>query len=195
MNPLTPQIVDKIKGKTWIITDTHFGHANMVQYCGRPEDFSNTIFNNLFKMIQPNDLLIHLGDICIGNDSLWHERLSVIDCKKVLVRGNHDKKSDNWYMTHGWDFVCDNFSTTFLGKKILFSHMPRPVQLYDFNIHGHFHNDLHRLLDRQWVVPDEEERNKEVLETLTKNHINISIEETNYKPVLLDTIIKKGIEL
>mgnify|MGYP001559594400 CR=1 FL=1 len=23
----------------WITTDTHFGHRNMEQYCGRPKDF------------------------------------------------------------------------------------------------------------------------------------------------------------
>lgn len=163
--------------KTWLITDTHFGHDKMVQYCGRPEDFSSIILNNLLKIVQPDDTLIHLGDICIGQDVLWHQRLAIIDCRKILVRGNHDHKSDSWYMSNGWDFVCNSFTTKFIGKDLLFSHEPLPIVDNNLNIHGHFHNTLHH---------------EDMFGSLTLNHICLSIEETNYKPVLLETIIKKS---
>ena len=29
--------------------------------------------------------------------------------RKVLVMGNHDKKSARWYSEHGFDFVCNMF--------------------------------------------------------------------------------------
>lgn len=161
--------------KIWLITDTHFGHDKMIQYCNRPEDFSSIILNNLLKMVQPDDLLIHLGDICIGQDVLWHERLNVIPCKKILVRGNHDHKSDSWYMSNGWDFVCTSFINRFEGKNILFSHAPLPISNNDFNIHGHLHNGTHH---------------EDIFGLLTDKHILLSIENTNYKPVLLETLIK-----
>ena len=161
--------------RVWLITDTHFGHDKMIQYCGRPDDFSSKILNNMFSMVNKDDLLIHLGDICIGQDTLWHERLAVINCKKILVRGNHDHKSDSWYMSHGWYFVCSSFVTRFEGKNILFSHAPLPISDNDLNIHGHFHNTLHH---------------EDMFGLLTNKHICLSIEETNYKPVLLETYIE-----
>lgn len=174
--------------RTWIITDTHFGHDKMVEYCGRPKNHSDLILKNL-AMIQTGDILIHLGDFCIGNDELWHklffEELSGV--RKILVKGNHDRKSNNWYLTHGWDFVCDKFSDHFFGNYITFSHIPiNGIQ--NINIHGHFHNTLHRLLDKKFY-PGEEERNKEdfPLENYNpKLHRLITIENTNYKPILLE---------
>lgn len=179
--------------KIWLITDTHFGHDKMVQYCGRPENFNELIVRGL-NVLDKDDILIHLGDICIGRDAEWHQCIiQRIGCKKILVRGNHDKKSNEWYMSHGWDFVCESFSLKIGSDRILFSHEPKHLSRNDFNIHGHFHNNLHRLQRREWAVDGEEERNREILDTLTMNHINLSIEETNYKPILLSTLLAKGV--
>lgn len=52
--------------KIWITTDTHFGHDMLIQY-GRPTDFSERIFKGL-EQVSPGDMLIHLGDFCIGKD-------------------------------------------------------------------------------------------------------------------------------
>ena len=76
--------------------------------------------------ISENDLLIHLGDICIGNNDFIHEVISDLGCRKVLVKGNHDSKSWSWYMEHGWDFVCDAFRLEYCGRIIMFSHVPQP---------------------------------------------------------------------
>jgi len=177
--------------KIWVITDTHLGHKNMVQYCGRPENHSELILENL-KVIKEGDTVIHLGDFCIGNDSDWHIKFMAqipAGVKKFLIRGNHDKKSNNWYLNHGWDFVAESFSDNYFGKFITFSHIPIP-NVQNLNIHGHFHNNLHRLKRKEWVTPDEEERNMVVLESMNDNHKLLAIEETNYKPVLLNSLVK-----
>ena len=57
--------------RIWLTTDTHFGHSKMVEYCGRPENFSDRILEN-FKVIKEHDILLHLGDFCIGNELMWH---------------------------------------------------------------------------------------------------------------------------
>jgi len=157
----------------WVITDTHFGHAKMIPYCGRPEDFSEIILFNLNK-IPDDDILIHLGDICMGDAVYWHEKLSSFKFKKILVLGNHDKKGISWYYDHGWDFVCNSFTIRFMGKNLLFSHEPLSIVDNNFNIHGHFHNTLHH---------------EDMFGSLTKNHICLSIEDTNYQPVRLNDLI------
>lgn len=135
--------------KIFILTDTHFGHDRLVHMAEgspfqRPADFTNRILNG-FGQIQ-GDLLIHLGDVCIGNDAQWHtaflERAHAHFKKVVLVRGNHDGKSDAWYYSQGWDFVCREFFNKVYGKRIVFSHAPiakENIGGADFNVHGHYH--------------------------------------------------------
>ena len=181
-----------MKNRIFITSDTHLGHSKMPLYCGRPENHSELILLGLRKNLRDGDILIHLGDICIGNDEAWHYDLAgyLPKVKRFLVRGNHDRKSDTWYLNHGWDFVAERFDNTYFGKKIVFSHQPVKDDDYDLNIHGHFHNNLHRLLKGEYVVEGEKERNMIPLSLLTKKHKLFVIENTKYQPVLLDTFIK-----
>jgi calcineurin-like phosphoesterase family protein len=82
----------------WISSDTHFNHKNIIKY-GRPEDFEEQIKDGL-KDISGNDILIHLGDVCIGKDAENNEYLSNIKGKHILVKGNHDNKSTNFYLKY-----------------------------------------------------------------------------------------------
>ena len=185
--------------KIYLTTDTHFGHAKMKEYCGRPDGFENKILKNL-EHLTSDDLLIHLGDFCIGDDERWHNIFNMkVRARKWLILGNHDHKSNEWYLNHGWDFVGAKFQDRLFGKNILFSHTPVRYDkfasgmwssaAFDINIHGHFHNNLHRLQDGIFVVPGEKERNFIDLKNLTPRHKLLSIEYTHYQPVLLEKFI------
>lgn len=136
----------------WITTDTHFGHKKLIEY-GRPNDYEVKILKGL-KVLKPGDWLIHLGDVCIGHDGDWHQRIiEPLPCRKTLIRGNHDRKTAEWYISHGWDAVCDSLQIVFQGKNIVFSHCPETPAYwynktrfdgYDMNIHGHTHGNNHR---------------------------------------------------
>ncbi len=125
----------------WLISDTHFGHNKN----NRPEGFEDRIMSNL-RIIQPNDILIHLGDFCMGGDKYWHRRFMENSKAKKhwLIKGNHDSKSLSWYVNLGWDIVAEQILIKLYGKPILFSHQPRPTGDYTINIHGHLHSDNHR---------------------------------------------------
>lgn len=163
----------------YLITDTHFNHKEaMCNWCGRPDNYEDLIFKS-FLQLKENDILIHLGDICIGGDEYWHEKLSGIKCKKWLIKGNHDRKSNTWYLNHGWDFVCDQFRDKYFGKLIMFSHKPVVWDgEYDINIHGHFHNSDHR-------------RNEPELMAIKNGYQKLlAVEYTEYKIVSLEKFIK-----
>ena len=135
--------------KYWVITDTHLGHGKMEEYCGRPHNFETKILESLI-CVQESDVLIHLGDVCIGHDTDWHGLLlSACRGKTWLIKGNHDRKSNSWYMDNGWDFVADSVTVTLFGMRIAFSHRPITVHTdFDINIHGHHHNTLHHPEDQ-----------------------------------------------
>ncbi|MBP7118493.1 metallophosphoesterase [Candidatus Woesebacteria bacterium] len=159
--------------KIYIISDTHFGHDKMLELCGRPKGFEQLILSNLKDL--RGDVLIHLGDFCIGGDAAWHYTFLLetdLFERRILVRGNHDHKSDSWYLNMGWDFVCDEFSAKYFGKRILFTHKPSHISFdYDLNIHGHLHNTRHH------------EEGK------CGNHLLFSLEEQNYKAINLEKFI------
>jgi len=160
--------------KIWLTTDTHFSHTQLVEY-GRPINFEERIKKNLKAVVKPDDLLIHLGDVCIGNDvenNMWFK--DILGCKTYLVLGNHDKKSVKWYMEHGWDVVANRIDMTIGGKRTAFTHKPIAWDGYfDINYHGHFHDTDHRRFEPEF---------QKVL--CAYNHL-LSLENTDYKPLLL----------
>lgn len=163
--------------KYWIVSDTHFDHKNIIKYCNRPDDFESIIRKNLLKIVDSNDVLIHLGDVSLGRESQHNDFFGRMGFKrKILVLGNHDRKSINWFLDHGWDFACDRFDLDILGRKIAFSHVPLSDEdSFDLNIHGHCHNN-----GTDYVFHG----------SSGKKHYLISLEETNYQPVCLTTILK-----
>ncbi len=179
----------------WLVSDTHFAHEKLDEWGGRPEGWQEKLYAGL-RTIPSGDTLIHLGDVCIGDDVEVHERLFGISNgdfrviyrsgelagrKSVLIRGNHDKKSASWYIEHGWDFVCDQVGLEFHGVDILLSHRPMPPDTwrYSWNIHGHTHGNVHRSEEYDAFYRPHD------------FHIDISPEIVGYRPLRLDTLMKK----
>lgn len=164
----------------WLISDTHFNHSGIEKWGDRSGNWQEQIYKGLHA-IEPGDVLIHLGDICIGNDTEVHQTLNEViwgQTKRILVLGNHDKKSKQWYTEHGWDFVCDGLDLIYMGRYLHLTHRPQRMRSnMTLNIHGHTHGNMHR--------------SEEYLEFYDKGyHIDISPELVGYAPIRLDTLIK-----
>lgn len=172
--------------KIWVISDMHLGDDGMTEPRGgislRPEGFSEKILAALGHALNPSDVLIDLGDTVFGDAALWAERLKFIECKKWLVLGNHDKKSVSWYLSNGWDMVCESFKLEMFGERILFSHIPQKDDgWYSINIHGHFHDfPLERVLETE----------PEVHAVLNPKHFRVSLEDLKYGPITLKRVME-----
>ena len=151
-----------IKPRYWVISDTHYEHDKLVDICSRPKDFSTKILANIARMVRPDDILIHLGDVTWG-------KIPKMPCKTILVKGNHDKQKYRYYMNRGFDFACESFSLVYGGVDIVFTHKPLIFHEHDLNIHGHLHN----VAKIESVCP----------------HYLVALEYTQYQPILLDRII------
>lgn len=175
----------------WLISDTHLNHYKLEEWGGRSGNWQEEILKGLAE-IPSGDILIHLGDICIGEDADVHvkffdalKRQDVLhpnestNVRAILVRGNHDKKGLNWYNNAGWHFVCDGLELIYNGHYLHLTHRPaRPQGNTSWNIHGHTHGNMHR--------------SEEYLEYYDKAyHIDISPELVGFKPIRLDTLLKK----
>lgn len=171
----------------YVTGDTHLNHKQLIEW-GRPKDFEMRELQALRKI--PSDAyLLHLGDFCIGDDAAQSDRfLAFVGHVKhrVLVRGNHDHKTNTWYLQHGWSAVVESMELLVHGKRIVFTHIPVDRHGYnwcDLNVHAHTHSDGHR--------------DKDVGHLLTPGyHIEYAPETHNYEPLLLtDKVIKRNLAL
>ena len=171
-----------IDENTWIISDTHFGHKNIIRFCNRPFNHEDVILRNWRESVQGGDLILHLGDVAFGNKReiySWAEEIKYLPGRKLLIKGNHDHSS-SMKVYKGIFEIIDPFIQEFSGVKFYFSHYPDhpTTEYWDINIHGHIHNNPLNSKFSPSVNPD-------------GIYENVSIEVTNYYPVRLGSILTK----
>ncbi len=80
----------------WVTSDTHFYHGNIIKYCNRPyvniESMNRDIVQRWNVVVQPQDLVYHLGDVGFGSLTAIGNLVQELNGTKVLIRGNHDRK-------------------------------------------------------------------------------------------------------
>jgi calcineurin-like phosphoesterase family protein len=81
---------------TWYTSDWHFGHRNILQYCqtfrpwGTVEEMNAGLVQIWNNQVSPGDLVIVLGDMCMGKLDDTLQFVGQLNGDKVLVPGNHD---------------------------------------------------------------------------------------------------------
>ena len=74
--------------------DLHLGHDNIRKHCGRPfdtvEEMDEAIISNWNRTITARDLVYVVGDFAWSNHN---QHLARLKGKKILIKGNHDKMS------------------------------------------------------------------------------------------------------
>lgn len=160
--------------KTFLISDTHFGHSNILTFKrqdGSPlRDFQNIYYHDEYLIEQWNsivnveDKVYHLGDIGFKNFTALSTILSRLNGTKVLIKGNHD----NFKLSQYQQYFKDVRASHTLDKFIL-THIPihpDSVGRWKANIHGHLH--ANKLNDNRYI--------------------NVSCEQIGYKPIDFEEI-------
>ena len=166
----------------YIISDTHFNHKNIIQYENRPfnsvSEMNDAIIKNWNSIIKDDDIVIHLGDVGLGDSAKLKQIIPSLKGHKILIKGNHDNKSKNYFLNCGFEEVINNKLEVIDGVKIYFSHRPesRPGDgsKYDIHLYGHVHS---KLKDTKYP-------------TISKNGACLCVERWEYKPILLSKIIE-----
>ena len=162
--------------KIFIISDTHYNHPAIIDFCNRPKDYQKKIIKRWNSKVREDDLVIHLWDVIFDRPSELFDINRRLNWTKVLVRGNHDKRWHTFYMNNWFSFVVDELRYNIEGgRELILSHIPKwKLTGNQLNIHGHLHNSWHR----GWWGTD--------------RHILYSPEIENYFPILMDDLIKRA---
>lgn len=78
---------------TFFTSDTHFGHANIINLCKRPfrdvNHMNDMLVENWNSVVTDDDTVFHLGDFALGGSDVWNKVLSRLNGKMYLILGNH----------------------------------------------------------------------------------------------------------
>lgn len=133
--------------KIYFTSDTHFNHANIIEYCNRPfEDpaaMNAEIIKRWNKIVKNDDVVYHLGDFGFGSKEEVAAMVSQLNGIKKLIFGNHDRWKPQVYREMGFKEVYDR--PILIEGFWLLSHAPieglMGTQSPFVNIYGHIHTD------------------------------------------------------
>jgi calcineurin-like phosphoesterase family protein len=154
-------------------SDNHFGHTNVIDYCGRPfvtEDgqpdlsaMHETMIARWNARVGAGDTVFHLGDFSFQNVGHVRAVRQRLNGRIVLIRGNHDRSKQS--MLHaGFDEVHNALEIERDGLKLYLAHIPllamkptddhkrrykpeftpKPPDAFDYFICGHVHEKWRR---------------------------------------------------
>jgi calcineurin-like phosphoesterase family protein len=164
---------------TWFTSDTHFGHANIIKYTGRPfrdvKHMDETLVRNWNARVKPEDIVIFLGDFCFRNTvggksgegttnkaEFYRKQLNG---NIVFIRGNHDNNNS-------LNTKIDSLIVKTGGKEIHCVHNPIDARGdYDLNLVGHVHE--------HWKI-------KNVDDLIL---VNVGVDVWNFFPVSIHEIL------
>lgn len=168
----------------WFTSDTHFGHANILKYCNRPfssvEHMNEVMIHNWNSVVSPDDDVYHMGDVALGKIAESLPLVGLLNGRKHLLIGNHDrissveseKRRERFLPAYEEVFqdIMGEVNTTYLmtdagSQWFVMSHYPyqgdhtehdRHVELRPVDeglplIHGHIHN-MRRIDGRMFNV-------------------------------------------
>lgn len=153
----------------WVISDTHFGHSNIIKYCNRPfkssEEMDDVLIKNWNNVVKDGDIVYHLGDVYMGKAPQFLRNLKG---RKRLILGNHDNGKDQLLNQIFEKIMVWRMFPEF---GLLLTHVPvhestlNPTKC-PINVHGHIHEK----------------------QPPSKNHVCVSVEHTNYTPVNINKL-------
>jgi calcineurin-like phosphoesterase family protein len=158
---------------TWFTSDTHFSHANIIEFCGRPfanvEEMDREMVARWNARVQPGDTVYHLGDFAFGPFENIGKFRGLLNGEIVLVRGNHDR-SEKRMREAGFASVTSASVVWIQGSALFLSHKPAvdlPTETIDFHFHGHVHERYKR----------------------RGNQINVGVDVRGFAPATLEELL------
>lgn len=153
----------------WGTGDTHFYHWNIGRpdYCNRPDDWQELIVARWNEVVQPEDWVLHVGDIAFGRDATLERIVEIrkrLNGRILLIWGNHDRifSRRQWLeevgvevvlRQHGEKYDLGQYRVVCLYKEphackrawkktfLYASHRPIPAQRATPYYYGHIHNN------------------------------------------------------
>lgn len=128
----------------WFISDTHFGHANVIEYSGRPFEHVQVMDDTMIarwngRVAEEDDVFV-LGDFGLAGTQYLTDVFHALKGNKILIRGNHDGTVSKMKRI-GFDTVLEEAVILIGGMRVQLTHYPYAVFKCQDEVvlHGHIH--------------------------------------------------------
>lgn len=135
----------------WFTSDTHFGHARVIEYSNRPfkdiDEMDEMMIANWNSLVKPGDTVYHLGDFSFHGLEKTVKIAKRLMGQKFLIFGNHDKRSrKEKEFTSRWVWCRDIEGITVDAQRIVLCHYAMLTWNQSHRgawmLHGHSHGSL-----------------------------------------------------
>ncbi len=152
----------------YFTADQHFGHLNIIEYCGRPfhsvGEMNAILIANWNAVVGQDDTVHVLGDIAMGRREESMPLIGRLAGRKILYPGNHDRcwyghgdralQLEQQYLDAGFAEIRQGPRTVTVGnREVMVCHLPyygdsddterysrfRPADKGMWLLHGHVH--------------------------------------------------------
>lgn len=132
--------------KHWGISDPHFGHDKILKYEERPfkniEEMDKVMIDNWNGVVGKYDKVFVLGDVSFHHKERTTEIIKSLKGHKILIKGNHDKQSNQYWLDCGFQEVS-KYPIILINQGIVLSHQPVENDIGILkNYHGHVHSNI-----------------------------------------------------
>lgn len=166
-------VLDEPDARVWVWSDLHLGHANIIEYQGRPHASVPAMDAELWQRWReasaPERTVVCVGDVALSKAvcaATW-ERIAGLPGSQVLVVGNHDLDGRTGDLRVEGFHRVKAILTSPGDPPLIWTHAPLPeVPAGQVNVHGHQH-----------ATPPGD-----------GPHINVSVEQLAYRPIRLDRL-------
>lgn len=157
----------------FFVSDVHFGHRNIIQYCNRPytsvDEMDDALVSNWNETVNSDDEVWMLGDFAFHN----YQRIDDLNGVIHLVPGNHDHEriaKVSPYIDH----IHGEIHYLKVNKDWRFTLCHYPIESwrreYKYHLHGHSHG----------------------ASTKMKNRMDVGVDATRlYRPMHIEEVMKR----
>lgn len=186
----------KDKDKLYLVSDTHFGHANICRYCDRPfssrKEMDDALIENWNSVVPEDGIVVHCGDFMLphtpGFKEYW-KYVKRLNGTIYLCPGNHDRISHGSYNESHPDVsknklqlnlppkmvvMNDIMKINVDGVSIMACHYPMLAYPTDYQVFGH----IHTLSDGTCHGVD-----GDVVVRTRKTQYDVGVDQNGYKPI------------
>lgn len=170
----------------FFISDTHFGHSKIIDYCKRPfssiEEHDKTLIQNWNNTVGQDDTVFHLGDFAYGNSQFIANIIKQLNGNIILIKGNHDLRNMNPTLYNIFSDVVYQARVLIDKQTVYLNHFPflcfdhGDINLYKDNysiqLFGHVHSG---------PLTSSEDVNR--LNILFPTQYDVGVDNNNYTPI------------
>jgi len=185
-------MIDKLSdvSEVFFTSDTHFCHANIIKFCGRPfkdvHEMNEVLIDNWNKTVGPHDIVYHLGDFCFAGSAAWHSLLGQLNGRIHLILGNHDEKNIRQGYMNLFESVSFQKHLIIGPNNFYLNHYPYLCypghHSHTYQLFGHVHSSPFKFdgIDA-----------KRMQDNIKSTQYDVGVDWNNFKPISYTDLIKR----